>query len=203
MNKYVELPFVMTVSGSNGQGKSYFIKYLISSFYKQWDLVVVFSNTAEFNGDYNFLAEQQNKYFIFNTIHYEDVVKKLMAVQRNNIQQGHNKKILIVFDDVLGFCKDSKILKTLISQNRHFFISVIFSVQYINLAATYLREISYYDVLFELKTHNSLKACYDNYFIGDYNSFNDFKKIMKLDRYNFFFADRVLGTKRILKCPPP
>lgn len=201
MNKYVQLPFIMTVSGSNGEGKSHYIKYLISSFYKVWDLVVVFSNTAEFNNSYDFLSEKQNKFFIFNTIYYEEALKKIMAIQRNNIKNGNNRKILIVFDDVLGQCKDSKILKILISQNRHFNMSVIFAVQYINLAATYLREISYYDVLFSLKTHNSLKACYDNYFISDYDNFTEFKKNMKLERYQFFFADRLTNTKRILRCP--
>ena len=201
MNKYVKLPFIMTVSGSNGQGKSHFIKYLISSFYKVWDLVIVFSNTAEFNKSYEFLEEKQNKYYIFNTIYYEEVLKKLLAIQKQNIMKGNNRKILIVFDDVCGQAKDSKILKILISQNRHFFMSVIFAVQYINMAATYLREISYYDIIFELKTHNSLKSCYDNYFISDYDSFNEFKKKMKLERYQFFFADRITNTKRILRCP--
>lgn len=201
MNKYIKLPFVMTVSGSNGQGKSHYIKYLISSFYKVWDLVIVFSNTAEFNNSYDFLAEKQNKYLIFNTLYYEQVLEGLMRIQRQNIMAGQNKKILVVFDDIMGQARDSKILKMAISQNRHFNMSIIFCVQYITMAANYLREISFYDAIFELKTFNSLKACYENYFISDCENFTEFKKKMKLERYQFFFADRMTNEKRILRCP--
>jgi ABC-type dipeptide/oligopeptide/nickel transport system ATPase component len=196
MNAYVKTPFIMTVSGSNGSGKSYFTKYLVQTL-NPFDYIVVISNTAGFNGDYDYLPTNSK---ICNTLHYEAVIQKLMQIQKNNVQMGKKKKVLLIFDDIMGSVKDSKVLKTLISQNRHFGISIVFCIQYINMAATYLREISLYDVIFDLKTNNSLKACYENYFISDFDTFNEFKKKIcnTLKQYHFFFADKLNNTKKIM-----
>ena len=40
------------------------------------------------------------------------------------------RKVLIVFDDILGSVRDSKIFKDLISTHRHYNISVIFSIHF-------------------------------------------------------------------------
>lgn len=209
MNEYIKIPSIISVSGSNGSGKTYFIRYLLKSFNTQIHKILVFSNTAEFNGDYNFEgntrqdANLREKVIIFSPIDYAEKIEKIMSIQKKNIQDGIRNNIFMIFDDVAGSVKDSKILKTLISQNRHFNITVVFSIQYINLTATYLREISYYDIIFELKTENSLRACYNNYFANDYDNYAQFKKNIKkiLQRYHFFFADRIAGTKQIMVCP--
>lgn len=207
MDKFIKAPCNITVSGSNGSGKSHFIKYLITSFMrsnKKFDVVIIFSNTAGFNGDYSFLTDYPTlKQYIFSPIYYEDVIKFMMKTQANNKKNNIERQILIVFDDICGSIKDSKIMKILTTQNRHFYCTIIFAVQYINLAPPYLREVSYYDIIFELKSENSLKACYQNYFIGDFDNFADFKKkiVNLLQKYQFLFADRLTHTKKIMVCP--
>ena len=206
MNNYLKHPFILSLSGANGSGKTNLIKYIIKSFVlcEKLNIIVIFSNTGGFTDDFKFLDELNNiKYFIINPVFYEDAIKKILDIQRKKAQSGGASKCFIIFDDILGAAKDSKILKVLISQNRHFNLSVIFSVQHINQAATYLREISNYDIIFELKTSNSLKACYENYFACDYKNFNDFKFAMNklLKKYHFLFADKATGEKKIMIAP--
>ena len=208
MNKFIKTPCNITVSGSNGFGKSYFIKYLITSFMRSisnFDVVIIFSNTAGFNHSYDFLSEWDEKlnYYIINPIYYEDAIRFMMKTQVVNKKNNIERQILMIFDDICGSIKDSKILKMLTTQNRHFNCTIIFAVQYINLAPPYLREVSYYDIIFELKSENSLKACYNNYFMGDFDSFGEFKKkiVNLLQKYQFLFADRLTHTKKIMICP--
>lgn len=207
MNKYIKTPCNITVSGSNNSGKSHFIKYLITSFMnsdRQFDVIIIFSNTAGFNGDYNFLTSYKNlKHYILSPIYYEETIKFVMKIQGNNKKKNIEKQVLIIFDDICGSIKDSKVMKMITTQNRHFYCTIIFAIQYINLAPTYLREVSYYDIIFELKSENSLMACYKNYFIGDFDTFGEFKKkiVNLLQRYQFLFADRLTHTKKIMICP--
>lgn len=211
MNRYIRTPCNITVSGSNGSGKSHFIKYLITSFMrsdKKFDIIIIFSNTAGFNGDYDFLTSfktttNEFRYFIISPIYYEDVIRLMMKLQAVNKTKNCERQILMIFDDICGSIKDSKIMKQITTQNRHFYCTIIFAVQYINLAPPYLREVSYYDIIFELKSENSLKACYNNYFIGDFDNFAEFKKkiVNLLQKYQFLFADRLTHTKKIMICP--
>lgn len=200
MNNYIKTPSVITISAANGSGKTNLIRYIIDTI--EFDCVVILSNTAVFSGDFDKYKGKKNFYLV-SLIYFEDVIKFLLRKQKEIVQKGFKSKVLLVFDDILGSVKDNKILKILISQNRHFNITVVFSVQHINQAATYLREISTYDIIFELKTQNSLKAAYENYFCTDYENFNDFKKNINklLQRYHFIFCDKINGTKKIMIAP--
>ena len=204
MHKFIKTPCNITVSGSNGSGKSHFIKYLITSFMnsdRKFDVIIIFSNTAGFNGDYDDVTGA--KKFIFSPIYYEDVLRFVMKTQAINKKNGIERQVLMIFDDICGSIKDSKTMKMLMTQNRHFYCTIIFAVQYINLTPPYLREVSYYDIIFELKSENSLKSCYNNYFIGDFDNFADFKKkiVNLLQKHQFLFADRITHTKKIMICP--
>ena len=103
---------------------------------KKFDIIIVFSNTAGFNGDYNFLTSFKQQFgdsfnfFIISPIYYEDAVKSTMKIQANNKSKNCEKQILMIFDDICGSIKDSKIIKQITTQNRHFYCTVIFAVQY-------------------------------------------------------------------------
>lgn len=210
MDSYLETPFIMSISASNGSGKTYFIKYCLKSlilsteYRKKPDVIFIFSNTAEMTGDFDFLNDYQDvKTMIFNPIVFEEKTKKILILQKALIQRGIKRKLIFIFDDVGGFVRDSKLMKTLISMNRHFNASIFFSIQYINLSAPYLREISNYDVIFDLKSENSLKACYNNYFLDTFDTYAEFKKkfLNLLKRYQFFFIDKLKKSKKIMVCP--
>lgn len=191
MNKYINHPSCITLTGANGSGKSHLIKYIIKSM--DFEVIIIFTNTS-FTGAYDY----QNNIICLNTIDYDVKLKKIM-----NIQKKKSVKLLTIYDDVAGSIKDSKVLKTFISQNRHFNTTIIFSAQYYSMISTYMREISQYDIIFDIKTLSSLKGVYENYFVNDFDTFIEFKKKIKnlLKKYHFLFSDKEKGIKTIMLCP--
>lgn len=206
MNTLLKTPFTLNIAGSCGSGKSFFIKYLVSSFqYSQqpFDCIMVFSNTGQFTQDYEFLDRYKHA-GVFNALDYEEKLKKIMEVQKMNRQRDKCTRVLLIFDDIFGTVKDSKKFKDLVSTHRHYNISLIFSVQHVCGTAAYLREISQYLVIFDQKTKQSLQVCYENYFIGEFDNFTTFKNYFKnkLQKYHFFFIDRQKNEKpKIMVCP--
>jgi predicted AAA+ superfamily ATPase len=194
MDKHIKLDTCITLSGSNGSGKTTAIKYILKSFRNL--PIILFSCTAEMNGDFD---EFKNRLTIINPMFHKEALKKIMVVQKKKREEGRPQNIFIIFDDVADLCKDNKVIKILISQQRHYNITIIFSVQYVTMSATFLREISSFDLIFELKTLNSLKHVHQNYFAE--MSFEDFKKKMKLEKYEFIFCDKINHKRFIMKCP--
>lgn len=203
MNKLIKLPFIVNIAGHCGSGKTYFIKYMIESFKNDFDCVIIFSNTANFSEDYTFLENISCRSFIYNTLDVEEDLKKIMRIQANFRKSDIKKNVLIIFDDVFSSVKDSKQFKNLATTYRHYNISIAFSAQYISGASSYLREISNYIVIFEQRTINSLKLCFENYFAGEYENFNNFKAAFckSLKKYHFYFIDRIKNIKFVAKCP--
>lgn len=206
MNQYIKTPFIVNIAGHCGSGKSYFISYLVRSMAGSFNCICVFSNTAQFTDDYEFLKKIENgdlRTFVKGSLEAEETIKKLMAIQKKNRQNDNKRNVLIIFDDIFGSIKDSKTFKDLVSTFRHYNISIVFSAQYITASASYLREISNYIVIFHQRTLNALKICYENYFIADYESFNLFKQdfAKKLQKFYFYFIDRINDKKTIMKCP--
>jgi len=203
MDNYLKLSFIMNVNGYCGSGKSYFIQYLIKSLKSQLDCILVFSNTANFTEDYEFLKKLKITHFIFSSLEADNKMEAIMKIQKKNRVENKKKNVLLIFDDILGGMKDSKIFKCLITTYRHYNISIIFSTQYINAANTFLREISNYVIIFNQRTVNSLKIAYENYFNDEFDNFNSFKEsfVKKLQNYNFYFINRVKNTKNIMCCP--
>lgn len=202
MNKYIKTPSIININGYCGSGKSYFCKYLCLSMRENFNNVVVFSNTANFSGDYDFLKSGFN-YRIYSTANVNEMIKMILNLQKKNRAENNKINILMIFDDIFSSVKDSKDFKNLVSTYRHYNISIIFSTQYVCGSASYLREISQYVIIFNQRTGPALKACYDNYFIQDYEKFSTFKLDFtnKLQNYQFYFIDRIKNTKHVMKCP--
>lgn len=197
----------MTIAGFCGSGKSYFIKYLINSFMNnnstKFDFIAVFSNTGNFTQDYNFLKNINDLRFrIYNSVDVDKNIGRIMKLQKTNRENNKKRSVLIIFDDIFASVKDSKVFKDLVSTHRHYNISFAFSIQYISGAATYLREISQYIIIFEQRTLPALKLTYENYF-QEFESLKDFKQYFrdKLKKYHFFFIDRQKNNKTVMYCP--
>jgi hypothetical protein len=206
MENFIKLPFIVNIAGHCGSGKSYFISYMVRSLANSFNCICVFSNTALFTDDYAFLQalnKPELKTFVFSSLQAEETIKKIMAIQKKNRQSDCKRNVLIIFDDIFGSIKDSKVFKDLVSTFRHYNISIVFSAQYITASASYLREISNYIVIFHQRTLNALKICYENYFIADYENFNSFKQdfAKKLQKFNFYFIDRITDKKLVMLCP--
>lgn len=203
MQNYIKTPFILNINGFCGSGKSFFIQYLIKSMQDEFDCILVFSNTANFTADYEFLKEMKKKHFIFTSLDIETKVKLIMDIQKKNRLADNVKNVLLIFDDVLSALTNSKYFKDLITTFRHYRINIIFSLQYINASQTYLREISNYIIIFNQRTQNALRLAYENYFSDSYETFGQFKLefVKKLQKYHFYFIDRIKNTKQIMVCP--
>jgi hypothetical protein len=61
-----------------------------------YDAIILFSETAELNQDYNFIE----KSFIYKTSEIEDKLNKILKIQLNNIKKNKKVNLLIILDDV-------------------------------------------------------------------------------------------------------
>lgn len=192
----------MTVSGANGSGKTHFVKYAIRTL-DRFDCILVISQTANFNNSYDYINLYTSKPIILEPAKFREAIILSMKIQKKNISNGYGAKMLIIFDDIAGLLKDSPEIRTLMTMHRHYNISIMFCIQYINMAATYLREVSKYDIVFQLKTKNSLNSAYENYFINSFENFNSFKDFITkaLTQYQFLFVDKIENKTIIMKCP--
>ena len=90
--------FILIVSKRNS-GKTVLTKNLIYVLYQKYnyDSIILFSETAHFNTDYNFLPK--NCVFKFNKI--EQQIKKILDYSANKRKLKKKFHILIILDDVI------------------------------------------------------------------------------------------------------
>lgn len=190
----------MLAVGFCKSGKSYSIQYTIRTT-NAFDFVIVISNTALFNGDYNFLKELGIPHRIYNTSKINEIMEFAMNAQERNIKKGDRVRIALVFDDVMGSLHNNKVFQKLTSCFRHFLITIIVSTQYCNSQTTYVRELANYIYCFDQRTEVSKKAVYASYF-NDIGTFGEFKTYFgRLRQFEFFFIDRAGKKRMVMKCP--
>ena len=79
------MPFIVNIAGHCGSGKSFFISYLVRSFATSFNCICVFSNTAQFTDDYEFLKnlnQEDLKTLVKGSLEADDTIKKLMNIQK-------------------------------------------------------------------------------------------------------------------------
>lgn len=173
------------------------MQYTIKTL-KAFDFVVVVSNTALMNNDYNFLKEIGLDHRIYNASQCTKVFKMLMHIQEMSTEK---KRVCCVLDDCLGSLNNSKTFLKLASTYRHFNISLFMTTQFVNASMTYIRELANYVFVFDQRTDSSRKAIYQSYF-GDCGTFTEFKRLFAgLKPYQFFFIDRP-GKRRFKMIVP-
>ena len=117
----------MVIASKRASGKSVLnrnlIKYMLDKH--EYDFVMLFSDTAGFNDDYNFI----DKDLIFKSELIDEKIGKLLKIQEKSRKNKNNVYGLVILDDVKTFNR-SKMLIQLATQGRHFYLTVIASVQY-------------------------------------------------------------------------
>lgn len=197
MDKYIKTPSIVLAVGHCGSGKTVAMQYTIKTL-KAFDFVVVLSNTASMNGDYDFLKDIGLDHRIYNGSQCDKVFKTIMKIQEFSKEK---KRVAIVCDDILGSLTNSKTFLKLSSTYRHFNISLFLTSQYVSAQTTIIRELANYCFIFESRTDSSRKAIYQSYF-GDCGTFVEFKKMFHtLKPYQFYFLDRP-GKKRVKMMVP-
>ena len=196
---------VSMVVGVCNSGKSHLIRYNLYMHFivqKTFDFVIVYTNSPQ---DYPFI----NSKYIHAGYNDEDL-KKVLRFMRDLKAQGIEKKLLIVFDDVLGMVSfNSKIMTILNTQFRKFNISIIYSVQFLyKHIPLIIREQAYKAAFFKQTSEQASRAIWETY--GQrYGRFRDFQQFVdkNTDDHQFIAVDnRAASSKRnhyhILKTPP-
>ncbi len=168
-----------------------------------FDYVLVFTSTG-FTDSYKYLNKLGIKNKILSSLNIDESIEKIMDKQKKFYLNKIDSKICIIFDDIMGTLNSySKVLKRLLGSFRHYNISIIFVAQYASVIPTYIRELSFYNIIFNQTTFASLKSIYESYF-RNFNSQKEFggcfRNKLSLP-YSFFFVDKINKRKFIAKAP--
>lgn len=140
-------PFAMILTASRNRGKSFLIKHLYQTQWKnKFDLVILFSNTI-LSGGYDYI-NKPTKYSEYD----EDIITQLWDIQETQKEEnGYMLNILVVLDDCISNAvRESQALSDLFTKGRHALISVVFSTQNPVQASQTFRQNCNYSVM--LKT---------------------------------------------------
>ena len=200
MNEYLQFPSILLAVGFCNSGKTVSIRYTIKTC-NCWDFIIVISNTAQFNGDYDFLKEKGIKHRIYGASDIGGIIEKVLKIQADNIKKGIKQNVLLVLDDIMGSLNTCDAFKKLTSTYRHMMLSLFITTQFCNNSTTYVRELANYVYCFDQRTEQSKKAIYSSYF-SDVGTLAEFKKLFSgLKPFQFFFIDRIKKRRFKFICP--
>lgn len=171
-------PFAIGIAASRNSGKSYLLKHLYTTLFKnKFDIVILFSKTISSN-QYDYLLTD-----LKNDEYDDSIIKDTI----NQLDEWKNKKgyypnTLIIFDDILdNETKNSNTLDNIVLMGRHKNISIIFLTQQCNLLSTKIRNnLTHLFILNMKKTNrnvvvdNWLEALVDDDDIGNYKNSKTF-----------------------------
>src|SRR5574343_1587006 len=109
-------PFRLAIAGINGSGKSSLIRYVIKSV--PMGRVIIFSTTAQNDPAFNNIGTK-----ILPSKEYVNSIGDALC-------QPRTYHVLLIFDDIAGDVYDSPMLRRLFANNRHYNVSIIFSIQH-------------------------------------------------------------------------
>lgn len=200
----ITIPSLCIICGKPASGKSYVIRYLMSCYRKKFDYGIIFSNTAAFNNGFDYVPQQY-----VHSAYSERPIKNLMELQKGLIQKGVRKRAFIIFDDCLSGEFNSDVMNSLVSQFRHYLITVIISTQYCYKALTPLiRECCTYACIFRQSSDRSVNATYES-FGQHFRSEKEWKEYLMLNTgdHKFLFidvnsqSDNIADIYKVYKCP--
>jgi len=118
----------IVLSAKRRAGKSVLARHLVKHIcdVDNIDYVIVFSNTAKYNGDYDFLGKK----FIYEYGEAENKIVKIMDYQKKKkLAKKDVPTGLLLFDDITIHKKNDKIID-LASYGRHINLYILLSTQY-------------------------------------------------------------------------
>lgn len=155
------IPFISVISSAPQSGKSTLVKYMLTDLFsnKKLNYGLVFCPSA-FDGGYSFLPEKY-VYLRFD----EDAVKNLMKIQMNQIKtNGSAKPAFIIMDDCIGSVNfQSKFISELITNFRHYNITIIICTQYIRRLPPTIHECCSYFFTFNQTSFKSITGINEIY----------------------------------------
>ena len=177
-------PQVCVFLGKPKQGKSWALRHTILKNTIDNKILkhgIVFART-KFNGQYDYLPEEYV---------YEDYNPEILQQYLNGLKELDQKDIepsFVIFDDIQGLLSSSDpALTQLVSNHRHFKISVFFCFQYIygRGSTPVLRECTTMAFLFNSKGKRTLEALFENFgqLFDDFKSFKAYYLACTKEKY--------------------
>jgi hypothetical protein len=172
-------PFLMTIFGKPGEGKSALAQYVVYEKFQQKaiDYVMVISNSS-FNDDWKFLPKKAIKKM------WTPELAKQIADFQSKKGRGH---LLVVLEDPVGsFPWEEKQVLQMIIMHRHLNISWIINVQYVYKLPPIYRECATYVAIFKQQTDRAKEALYLSYG-GDFPDKKEFYDLLSKSTGNYYF----------------
>ena len=154
----IKLPNSFIINGQPTQGKSYLIRSLLYQLRKEFDHGVVFSNTANVKGNYDYIPERRRY-----TTYDDDIIEQIIESQIELIKANKPCRMFIIFDDMLEANFNSKTMTKLYTQYRHYNITLFTSSQYYNKLPTHVRDNGAIIFLFRTDNLKTLKKFHEEY----------------------------------------
>ena len=170
------------ITSKRASGKSVLVRELVKTLFDkyEYDFIVLFSDTAKFNGDYDFIKNE----FIFTTDQIEEKLDKILKIQEKNVKGKKNVNGLILLDDVKLHSKSKKLMD-LSSMGRHFKLTCILSTQFPKqIVGTIIRNNLDY-LIYSDCGDISLKAIYESIHIPF--NFKEFKEFTQENNHSYQF----------------
>ena len=195
----LDIPSVALIAAPPGSGKSHLIRWILREKCMQGEFNhgLVITNTKNFSEDYDFLPTSWVK-----SEYSDKLIDKFIQVQEDNPES----QAFLVLDDVIGKATlKSKTFLNLITCFRHYRITILIAVQYINNhICTTIKTCARYGMWFDHGDEAALKCIYQTF--GSYfRTFADFREFCAnnlKEKHTFIVHDRSDSKEpyRLLKC---
>ena len=187
----ISIPGVYMICGLQGGGKSHLIKYLMYENQDKFDVGIVFSNTAFVDSNFDYVDKR------FQHLEYNaKVLKSFKDIFQKQIEAKKPLRGFVIFDDCLeGPQWKCKELKSLITQVRHYNITVIISTQYPKAIPPLFRTNTWRAFMFFMGAEDAIKALWQNYgqMLGSYAEFKAEYIAATAEKHRFLTYDAKNG----------
>lgn len=169
---YIETPSLILLCASPGAGKSYMIRYLLTTMCKRgkFNYGIIITGT-DFDGEYSNIIDDQYIYSGWD----EQLIQDVMDMQIN--AGGMNAPpMFIVLDDCLGMVDfSSTVWVELVSRHRHYNITPIIAVQHLlGIKSPLTYNCARYCIMFKQTSEKAIKTLY-SYFGQCFNTWKEFR----------------------------
>ncbi|KAJ4453111.1 hypothetical protein PAPYR_12516 [Paratrimastix pyriformis] len=162
-------PFTCLIYGSPRSGKSYLLRWLLSTIASRYDLVYVFSISSDAIGYYDEVGIDRHHVMPgFDSPASRNLLKHMIETANTNVAKYIGSRVpverilprtLIICDDIIspgGEQHHLGALKSLSTNYRHLNMSLILTTQYVNEVNKVMRETVDYHILFKHESKTAL-----------------------------------------------
>lgn len=171
---------IINVIGKRGSGKSVFIEDIMLTLKNMFPIVTVVSTTDQLNNTFGkhipamLIHDNYSSELLANIIERQ---KKIIAYNKANPQKQVNPNILLILDDIQGTTKETRndiMLDTIYTTGRHYHITLISAMQYVNGLTPTQRTNTDLICLSRDNNRENQKKLFQA-FAGVFSNFNDFQ----------------------------